>query len=72
MFSCSPPNGRKHINGIEGYWSFAKSWLYKYRGMSKDNFHLYLKETEFRFNYRERDLFKFLTDLLTNLVPNLS
>ena len=25
------PKGRNHINGIEGFWSFAKHWLYQYR-----------------------------------------
>ena len=28
----SLPKGRNHINGIEGFWSFAKHWLYQYRG----------------------------------------
>jgi len=22
------PKGRAHINGIEGFWSYAKHWLY--------------------------------------------
>jgi len=22
--------GRNHINGVEGFWSFAKHWLYQY------------------------------------------
>jgi len=25
------PKGRDHIKGIEGFWSFAKHWLYQYR-----------------------------------------
>jgi transposase-like protein len=33
-----------HINGIEGFWSYAKTWLYHYRGVPKQYFHLYLKE----------------------------
>jgi transposase len=32
-----------HINGIEGFWSYAKTWLYHYRGVPKQYFHLYLK-----------------------------
>ncbi len=27
------PKGRNHLNGIEGFWSFAKNWLYQYRGV---------------------------------------
>jgi len=25
------PNGKNHINSIEGFWSYAKHWLYQYR-----------------------------------------
>ena len=54
------PKGRNHINGIEGFWSYAKHWLYHYRGVPKKNFPLYLKEIEWRFNHREEKL----TDIL--------
>jgi len=29
------PRGRGHINGIEGFRSYAKHWLYTYRGVPK-------------------------------------
>jgi transposase len=65
--------GRNHLNGIEGFWSFSKNWLYQYRGIPRHHFHLYLKETEFRFNNRDEDLFLLLSQLLTNnLVPKSS
>jgi len=38
------PKGRNHINGIEGFWSFAKHWFYQYRGIPQVYFLLYLKE----------------------------
>lgn len=44
------PNGN-HINGIENFWSFAKRILQKYNGIPKQNFNLFIKECEFRFNY---------------------
>ncbi|MBA2503335.1 MAG: IS1595 family transposase [Pyrinomonadaceae bacterium] len=49
--------GRSHINGIESFWSFAKTRLSKFRGISRSTFHLHLKECEFRFNYRHDDLY---------------
>lgn len=65
--------GKNHINGIEGFWSFSKSWLYQYRGIPKHHFHLYLKETEFRFNNRDGDLFLLISQLLTNnLLPSMT
>ena len=39
-----------HINGIENFWSQAKRHLRKYNGIPKNNFHLFLKECEWRFN----------------------
>lgn len=44
--------GHSHINGIEGFWGFAKARLSKFRGVSKEKFPLHLKECEFRFNFR--------------------
>jgi transposase len=49
-----------HINGIEGFWSFAKHNLYNYRGVSKSNFPLYLKEMEYRYNHRKENLLSLL------------
>ena len=59
-----------HINGIEGFWSYAKTWLYHYRGVPKQYFHLYLKEIEFRFNHRDEDLFQILANIVAKAVPN--
>jgi transposase len=49
---------KNHINGIEGFWSYAKHILYNYRGVSKYYFPLYLKEIEYRFNHRSENMFK--------------
>jgi transposase len=42
-----------YINGIEGFWSYAKERLLKFHGVSRENFVYYLKELEFRYNYRD-------------------
>jgi transposase len=49
---------KNHINGIEGFWSYAKHILYNYRGVSRYHFPMYLKEIEFRFNHRKDNTFK--------------
>jgi len=54
----SKGNGQ-HINGIESFWGYAKHRLTKFKGISKNLFELHLLETEFRFNYRGIDLYKF-------------
>ena len=58
------PVGRDHINGIEGFWSYAKNWLYPYRGVPSKYFHLYLGEVCYRFNHRNEDLQTLLYKLL--------
>ena len=58
-------NGRVYINGIEGFWSFAKERLMKYHRVNPARFPLSLKELEFRYNHRDSDLF---ADLLQVLV----
>lgn len=57
-------NGKVYINGIEGFWSYAKERLMKYHGVSVRTFPLYLKELEFRYNNRCKDLFEELVKLL--------
>jgi transposase len=56
--------GPNHINGIESFWSFAKARLAKFHGIKRDTFPLHLKETEFRFNQRKKNLYKVLLSLL--------
>jgi len=55
---------RDHLNGIEGFWSYAKHWLHQYRGMPQKYFHLYLEEVEWRFNHRNENLVKLIRNLL--------
>jgi len=56
----------QHINGIESFWSYAKRRLVKFNGVPRSNFLLHLKETEFRFNHRNKNLYKVLLKLLRN------
>ncbi len=55
---------KSHINGIESFWSFAKRRLAKFNGLSDETFHLHLKECEYRWNYRDQDLYQILLKLL--------
>ena len=52
-----------HINGIEGFWSFAKERFHKYHGIDKENYPFYVKEMEFRFNHRNESVFNLLFDI---------
>jgi transposase len=53
-----------HVNGIESFWSLAKRRLAKFCGVPRHTFYLHLKETEFRFNHRNKDLNQVLLQFL--------
>lgn len=56
--------GKVYINGIEGFWSFAKERLIKHHGISPNKFLYYIKEMEWRYNNRNRDLFELLINYM--------
>jgi transposase len=41
---------QNHIDGIENFWNQAKRHMRKFNDVPKDNFELFLKECEWRFN----------------------
>ncbi len=56
--------GKSHINGIESFWSMAKRRLQKFNGVPPHTFYLHLKECEWRFNNRSKNLYRELLTLL--------
>ncbi len=56
--------GKNHINGIESFWSYTKRRLAKFNGLPKDKFLIHLKESEFRFNHKNKNLENELIKLL--------
>lgn len=59
-------SGTHHVNGIESFWSFAKRRLQKFNPIAATTFNLPLKECEYRFNYRHKNLSRVLLKLLEN------
>jgi transposase len=53
-----------HINGIESFWSYVKRKMRKHNGIAKHKFYLYLKESEFRFNFRRQNTYKLLVNII--------
>lgn len=64
-------SGKVYINGLEGFWSFAKERLMKHHGISKEHFPLYIKEMEFRYNNRNHNLFIVLVNLMCDFVSKV-
>lgn len=61
--------GKVYINGLEGFWSWAKERLIKHHGISPKWFPFYLKELEFRYNHRHEDIFDLTAEAVCSLVP---
>lgn len=60
----SESKGRQHINGVEGFWGYAKNRLVRSRGMRPQAFNLHLKECEFRYNNKVQSLYPLLLKIL--------
>lgn len=56
--------GKSHIDEIDMFWGMLKSRLIKFRGLNSGTLYLHVKETEFRYNYRDNDLFELLMEIL--------
>jgi len=52
--------GKNHINGIESFWSWSKRRLSKFNGIRSKYFPLHLKECEWRFNNRNKNMYQIL------------
>ena len=63
---------RTIIHGQQGFRGYAKKRLTRFRGISPENFYLFLKELEFRYNQRKNgESFTILATYLTKPVAEL-
>ena len=49
---------------LDSFLAQAKLRLAKFKGISRQNYYLHLKECEFRFNHRKQDLYRLLLELI--------
>jgi len=59
-----PPEREKSANGIRSFRAYARRRLAKFRGVPGTTFYLHLKESEFRFNNRSRNIYLVVLKLL--------
>ncbi len=57
-------NGK--INRIKSFWGRSKSRLSKFKGMHSSTLILHIKECEFRYNNREKELYEVLLKIFRN------
>ena len=56
--------GAVHTNSIENFWGYSKQRLSKFHGIDKQNFRLHIKECEYRFNHRKKDIYECLKEIV--------
>ncbi|MEO5640019.1 MAG: hypothetical protein ABIR15_23000 [Chitinophagaceae bacterium] len=65
-------NGKSHPDDISVFWGNTRSRLLKFRGMNKNTLYLHVKESEFRYNYRNDDINKMLLNIIYKYPLHLS
>lgn len=55
---------RSHLDEIDFFWGSLKARIAKFRGLSGHTLFLHVKETEFRYNNRNTDLFELLSFII--------
>ena len=50
--------GNAHVEGIEGFCSYANRRLVTFKNVSRRTFNRHLKKTEYRFNNRQNSVYK--------------
>ncbi len=59
-----PSERERGANGIRSFRAYARRRLAKFRGVPGTTFYLHLKESEFRFNHRNRNIYLVVLKLL--------
>jgi transposase len=57
-------NGRPYLTEIDMFWGHLKARILKFRGINTNTLYLHIKETEFRFNNRNADLYGLLHKII--------
>jgi len=63
-------DGVVHINGLEGFWGLSKTNMFVYKGIRKKNWIYYLKEMEFRYNFRNLEYEQRVQKIIRILMRN--
>lgn len=54
-----------YVDNLDNFWQFAKGRMLKFQGIAKHKLYLHLKECEFRFNFRNDNLYAVMLKLIS-------
>lgn len=64
--------GRHDADEIDFFWKLLKMRIVKMRGLQASSLYLHVKETEFRYNNRNKELYEILLPLVTSARSDLN
>lgn len=64
------PKGKPTLDGLHGFWGFARSKLSRFHRTSDQDLYYFLTELAFRYEHRNQALFDELISRVTQLMPN--
>ena len=70
--NSSAARGRSQIDEVDLFWGLLKSRLAKFRGLNGSTLYLHVKETEFRYNNRNQDLYDLVISIINRRPLHLS
>jgi transposase len=59
-----PAKAQAQVDEIDFFWGLIKGRLQKFRGINTNTLYLHVKETEFRYNHRNTDIFLLLSNMI--------
>ena len=59
-------NKPSYVDNLDNFWQFTKERMDKFHGVAKHKFYLHLKESEFRFNFRNDNLYAVMLKLISS------
>ncbi|MEP7277284.1 MAG: HTH domain-containing protein [Bacteroidota bacterium] len=65
-------NGKNYHDDIALFWGNTRNRLLKFRGLNKNTLYLHVKESEFRYNYRQDDINRLLLNIIYKYPLHLS
>ncbi|SHE61054.1 transposase [Fodinibius roseus] len=57
-------NDQAKINRIDGFWGYAKTRMEKFKGIHSHTYFLHLKESEFRYNNDQEELYHLILKII--------
>lgn len=72
LYRLGQTSDTHQMDDVDAFWGLTKHRLAKFKGLNRNTAYLHLKECEYRFNYRNEDLFNALIELLKTYPLSLS